>query len=387
MIPHPDEVVKVLRRRGFAVDEVAPSEPPVRRGLEQVRITLEGEARSAVIAVPDHTRPVPVEKVLDLLIPALEERGVSRDSLLVIFATGTHEMKSEEEAKRMGRWLGKVKFKVHDCKAPHTYVGTTPRGLRVEVDEDFAAADLKVTVGLVAPHPWAGFSGGNKVVLPGVSSIDTVVDHHVKWYRSGRSGVLEGNVFREEIETAGRLAGVDYALNLVVDRNRRVVYASWGDPLTSFHKCVNFASQLYVRRVAGPYDLVVAYAEPLDLNLYQATKALEHAAAVASEGGRIVLIARCTDGYGSCEFELFAKIDREEVVEAIEERRIRSLVPALVALVMKEICEKYEVYLLTEAKFEGLRGLKTVRTLAECEAFGEKALVIREGGFTAPYCA
>ena len=95
---------------------------------------------------------MPVEDVLDLLVPTLEGAGVEREAITVIFATGTHEMRVEE-AMRMGKWLGKLKFKVHDCRAPHEYVGTTRHGLRVEVDEDFAAADVRVTVGVVAPHP------------------------------------------------------------------------------------------------------------------------------------------------------------------------------------------------------------------------------------------
>ena len=152
MLPSHREVVEVLRETSFSVEEMAPGSPSVRRRLDDVRVSVEASGGNAAIAVPDHTKPVPVEDVLDLLVLALEGAGVEREAITVIFATGTHEMRMEE-AMRMGKWLGKLKFKVHDRRAPHEYVGTTRHGLRVEVDEDFAAADVRVTVGIVAPHP------------------------------------------------------------------------------------------------------------------------------------------------------------------------------------------------------------------------------------------
>ncbi|MEM4847632.1 MAG: lactate racemase domain-containing protein, partial [Thermosphaera sp.] len=127
------------------------------------------------VAVPDHTRPLPLRDVLRVLEPLLNRATL-------IFATGTHSMTVEEAVRLLGPYAGRVSFRVHDCRGINKYVGATSRGLQVEVDSTFVEADFRVTVGLVAPHPWAGFSGGSKVVLPGLSSQRTIVEHHVRWY-------------------------------------------------------------------------------------------------------------------------------------------------------------------------------------------------------------
>ncbi len=374
-LPQPRDVVRLLERRGLEHQLVEPSQAPPLRGLGDVEPPdLDGRV---AVAVPDHTRPVPLVEVLRVLEPLLPRA-------LLIFATGTHPMGRGDAERLLGPYGGAVRYKIHDCRGSHTYVGTTGRGLRVEVDSDFAAADRRVTVGLVAPHPWSGFSGGSKVVLPGVSSLRTVVEHHLRWYSAGRPAVLEGNPFREEIDEAGRLAKVDWSLNLVLDGGGKLVYAAAGDPQRSFRECVEVAERLYVRRVEGRFDSAVVFADPLDIDFYQATKALEHAAPAVEEGGSIVLVASCSRGFGSEEFERYVRMSAEEVRRRIEGGAVENLVPAIVALRFKEIAETRSLTLLCESGLEVPGAAPSKSAHEALERLRGRVLVVARGGFTVP---
>jgi len=373
-----EDLVKRLSVLGLRFDVVGPAAANVQRGLELVEPPCEVSGEVA-IAVPDHTRPVPLQRVLELLSPLLQARS------RLIFATGSHPMSVGDALRMLGGWSSRVKFEIHDSLGPHVHVGTTGRGLSVEIDERFASADFKVTVGVVAPHPWAGFSGGSKVVLPGLSSLRTIVEHHLKWYSAGKPGVVEGNPFREEIEEAGKLAGVDWALNMVLDEEGKVAYAEGGEPSESFRKCMEVARSMYVRPVEGLYDSALVFAEPLDLGLYQATKALEHAAPAVEEGGSLVVVAACPRGYGSEEFKRFASMDGEAIEELLRSGWKGNIVPAIVALRMKEIFERYSVTVLTEGPLEGLKGAELARSAQEAlSRLRGRVLVVKRGGFTVP---
>jgi len=373
-----EDLAKRLSQLGLEFDVVGPATANVRRVLERVEPPSEVGGEVAV-AVPDHTRSVPLQRVLGLLSPLLRER------YRMIFATGSHSMGVGDAQRMLGEWGSKLKFEIHDSLGQHVYVGTTSRGLSVEVDARFASADFKVTVGVVAPHPWAGFSGGSKVILPGLSSLRTIVEHHLKWYSAGKPGVIEGNPFREEIEEAGKLAGVDWALNMVLDEEGKVAHAKGGEPSESFRKCMEVARSMYVRPVEGLYDSALVFTDPLDLDLYQATKALEHAAPVVDEGGSLVLVASCPRGYGSEEFKRFASMDSEAIEELLRSGWKGNIVPAIVALRMKEIFERYNVTVLTEGSLGGLKGAELARSAQEAlSRLRGRVLVIKRGGFTVP---
>ena len=381
-----EALIKRMRDRGLEVDVIEPSRPPTLRGIGELPIRFEGRGGKAIIAVPDATRPLNTGMILNFLAPKLLEKEFEVE---VLFATGTHDM-SRLEAKRMlGRWIDKVEYRIHDCKGEHAYVGSTRRGLAVEIDPGFAEAELRITVGVVAPHPWAGFSGGAKLILPGISSLRTIVEHHLRWFESGASGIVRGNVFREELDEAGRLAKVDYSLNLVLDEGGGVSYAAWGDIDSSFKDCVNIASKVYLKRVRGLYDVVVAFADPLDDSFYQSTKALEHASLALRKRGTLILVATCEKGVGSPEFKRYLSLDSGEIREEIASRRVGNLVPALVALTFKRICREYKVCLVTTQGLSGIDGIEVVDDLEEALSHAEsgRGLVVIKGGFTVPMCS
>lgn len=374
-LPRPSDVASFLEKQGIKYRLVQPLALPPLNELGDIEVP---DFRGSVaVAVPDHTRPVPLREVLDMLEPLLPRA-------LLIFATGTHPMTNGDAARLLGPRASRISYKIHDSRASHTYVGATGRGLSVEVDSDFAEADYRIAVGLVAPHPWAGFSGGGKVILPGVSSLKTIVEHHLKWYSEGKPAVIEGNPFREEIDEAGKLASVDWSLNMVLDGGGTVVYAAAGNLRESFIECVKVAEKIYVKDVDGRFDSAVVFADPLDVDFYQATKALEHAAPAVEEGGTIVLVASCRQGIGSSDFQKYVSMSSEEIQQHIEGGSVGNLVPAIVALRLKEIVEGRKVILLSQRSIE-VPGVTSARDIVEAlKQLKAEALIVAKGGFTVP---
>lgn len=181
--------------------------------------------------------------VLEYLLKELH----SVKEVKVLFATGTHRIREEDIDKLLDGV--EVDYKVHDAWDidDHVYIGETSRGLKVYVDKDYFDADIKILVGVVVPHPWAGFSGGAKLILPGISAARTINEHHTRWFlhRNAKAGILEGNVFRDQIEEAAGMVGVDYSLNTVTVGNN-IVYSSWSKGLDSFNKCVEVSSNIFL---------------------------------------------------------------------------------------------------------------------------------------------
>ena len=187
------------------------------------------------------------------------------------------------------------------------------------------------------------------------------------------------------IVNTARGAVIDEAALCEALREGRVAYAEGGEPGESFRKCVEVARSMYVRPVEGLYDSALVFAEPLDIDLYQATKALEHAAPAVEEGGSLVLAAACPRGYGSEEFKRLASMDGEAIEELLRSGWRGNVVPAIVALRMKEIFERYSVTVFTEGPLEGLKGAELARSAREAlSRLRGRVLVVKRGGFTVP---
>ncbi|MEX2703502.1 MAG: nickel-dependent lactate racemase [Candidatus Baldrarchaeota archaeon] len=303
------------------------------------------------IAVPDVTRPVPTWEILPCLVKKLRRLGVSPGDITVIFATGTHKETDEMYIKKVFSKLAiKPKYIIHnDEDGKHVYLGDTRYGTPVEIDASFLEADIRITVGGVQPHPWAGFSGGAKMVLPGLSSTRTVSTHHVKWV--GKPGVkpgnLEDNPFREDLEEAGKMAEVTCSLEIVLDENYNIVYSAGGPMDKAFRNGVKISSKIYLRSIRKLYDLVIANAAPQDVNFYQATKALQHAFNAVKPGGTLILFTESRLGAGTPAFKEFMNMSREDVLETITSGKVANLVPALVRFDVDKVLDQVNLYIAT----------------------------------------
>src|SRR5215210_7441577 len=283
--------------------------------------------KSACVVICDITRPVPNKLILPPVLRALEAGGIPRDRIVILNATGLHrpnegaelvEMVGEEVVRnyRIENHRGKA-------KEEHTYLGTTPNGVPAWIDTRYVKADLKITTGLIEPHLMAGYSGGRKVICPGIAGLETVkVWHGPRFLEHPKAdcGVVEGNPVHEENTRIALMAGCDFIVNVCLDGQRRVTWAGAGDMIKAWEEGVRFVEQVVKAPVPAPCEVVVTSCAgyPLDTTWYQAVKGLTGVMGIVKGGGTIVLAASLTEGLGSEEFR--HHIDRSRYMRAAADR-------------------------------------------------------------------
>jgi nickel-dependent lactate racemase len=207
--------------------------------------------------------------------------------------------------------------------AEHAHLGESPRGVPIWIDRRYLDADLKITTGLIEPHFMAGYSGGRKLVCPGLASLDTIKVWHSPEFLehpNARNGVLEGNPVHEENTWIARHTGCDFIVNTVIDAERRMLSVVAGDMEQAFLEGVRFVEKLVVDTVPEPVDVVVTSSagHPLDTTYYQSVKGMVTAAQIVKPGGTIILAASMTQGIGSPEFQRL--FDENPTLDAFMDR-------------------------------------------------------------------
>ena len=307
-------VLKVLRYQ-----PAAPLENPqeaVRRALEvpvgtpPLREIARGR-RSACIAICDITRPVPNALILGEVLPLLEAAGIPRDQILILIATGLHRPNEGEELLEIvGPWVaGNFRVENHHGQVleEHIYLGESPRGVPVWIDRRWVEADLKIAIGLIEPHFMAGYSGGRKLICPGLAALPTVRAWHSPRFLehpNARSGVLVGNPVHEENTWIAQRAGCDFSINVVLDEKRRIVHVVAGDIVAAFEAGTRFVDSMVRDYLPQPADIVITTGAgyPLDATFYQSIKGMVAAEPVVKPGGTVILAAEISEGIGSPEF-------------------------------------------------------------------------------------
>lgn len=256
------------------------------------------------IVVDDASRSTPSYLMVPLILKELNSAGVKDENITVIFACGTQRPAEPEEMKRLlgEEILQRVKAVNHDCKAEdQVFLGTTSFGTKVYINKLFAEADLKILTGDVQLHFFAGYGGGRKSILPGISSMETVKKNHSMVLQpTAKTGVLEGNPIHADMVEAAKLAEVDFILNIVANSKGEIVKAFAGDLEQAFHEGTKLVDEIYKVPVEGRMKIVLVSAGgyPHDLDLYNAYKALDSALNVVKKGGVVILVAECPEGHG-----------------------------------------------------------------------------------------
>jgi nickel-dependent lactate racemase len=267
--------------------------------------------RNACILVCDITRPVPNALILPPLLRTLEAEGIARKDILLLIATGLHRPNEGDELVELvgPEIAASYRIENHHGKATaeHDYLGVTSNGVPVYLDSRYVRADLKISTGLIEPHLMAGYSGGRKVICPGIAALETVkVWHGPRFLEHPRAdcGILEGNPVHEANTRIALMAGCDFIVNVCLDGQRRVTWVGAGDMIRAWEEGVRFVEQVVKTPVPEPVDVVVTSCAgyPLDTTWYQAVKGLTGALPIVKQGGTIVLAASLTEGLGSPEF-------------------------------------------------------------------------------------
>ncbi len=269
-------------------------------------------ARCAAIAINDKTRPVPNEFLLPPLLGRLERLRIPREKISLIIATGTHKPMQPAEFRRIlpDSIVDEYPIVSHDCDNfdELVYLGETNRGTKVLVNKLYHESDLKIVVGNIEPHHFMGFSGGAKSASIGLTGRGTINQNHAMLVDPGaRIAEYEHNPMRQDVEEIGRIIGVHYAVNAVLNHQKRIVRVFAGHPLAVIKNGIPLSMELCQTKVEGKFDLVIASVggHPKDINLYQSQKALTHAALITRPGGVIILLAACPEGSGNQAFENF----------------------------------------------------------------------------------
>ena len=274
--------------------------------------------RSVAIAINDKTRPVPHEHLLPPLLDRLAQIGLRPEQITFVIATGTHPvMPTAEYADILPpSIIERYRILCHDSedKAALVYLGETARGTPVWVNRHYLAADLRIVVGNVEPHQFAGFSGGVKTAAIGLAGKETINRNHALMSEPGAQlGAYAGNPPRDDIEEIGRMMRIDFALNALLNGQKRIVAALAGDPVAVVQAAIPLVRRGFQVTVDQAYDLLIVSpgGHPKDINLYQAQKALAHAALIARDGAAVIVCAACPEGTGSDTYE--AWIGREDM--------------------------------------------------------------------------
>jgi nickel-dependent lactate racemase len=267
--------------------------------------------RNACILICDITRPVPNRLILPPLLRTLEAQGIARRDILILIATGLHRPNEGAELEEMvGPDIARdYRIENHHGKIldEHDYLGTTPNDVPVYLDSRYVRADLKITTGLIEPHFMAGYSGGRKVICPGIAAFETIkVWHGPKFLEHPRAdcGFLEGNPVHEENTRIAQMAGCDFIVNVCIDGERRLLWVGAGDMIRAWENGVRFVEGIVKVPVPQPCDVVVTSCAgyPLDTTFYQAVKGMTGALPIVKQGGTIIIAASLTEGVGSPEF-------------------------------------------------------------------------------------
>ena len=288
-------------------------------GSEEVRRAMQspiGTARLASLVKPgekivvitsDVTRPLPTAIVLPPVLDEIVAAGCSLDDVCVVFALGNHRKHSPEEKKKL---LGEANYQRVKCLDLDTNdcvpLGFTRQGTPVEIFRPVVEADKVIALGNVEYHYFAGYSGGAKAIMPGVSTHNAIQANHSMMVRdTAIAGKIEGNPVRQDIDSVTEFVRLDYIVNVVLDEKKQIIKAFAGHYIEAHRAACAFLDGLYKIQLNAQADIVVVSAGgyPKDINLYQAQKALDNARHACKDGGTIILVASCKEGLGEEVFE------------------------------------------------------------------------------------
>ena len=378
-------------------------EAEVRRALEAPigsprlgQIVHPGE--KIAIITSDITRPCPSYLMLPPLLDELYAAGVDPKDITLVFALGSHRPHTEAEKQKLA---GDRAYREITCvdadPATAVHLGVTGRGTPVDIAEVVAKADRRICLGNIEYHYFAGYSGGAKAIMPGVSTRAAIQSNHRMMVDPlACAGNIATNPLRADIEEAAALCGVDFILNVVLDEHKKIIKAVAGDVTAAHRAGCAFLDTLYEKKIRSRADIVIVSqgGAPKDLNLYQTQKALDNAKHAVKKGGIVILVGACQEGLGEKTFEDWmtrAEKPGDLIQWVREDFKLGGHKAAAIAMVL----ENADIYLVSKMEPDFVRSIfltpfATVQeaTDAAFRKLGSDAsvIVMPYGGSTLPRC-
>lgn len=272
--------------------------------------TVAAPGKTAVIIVTDQTRPVPLQKIIPLLLEELLGAGVSAKDITILFAPGTHRPSTPDEMKACvgDEVFSQIRCQSHDSEKMDDIVslGASSIGTPIELNRKAVEADIRICVNMVEPHHSAGWSGGAKNIMPGISSKRSVFQHHSLTTKFGvEIGKIAGNPFKEDIDEIGKSFGVDFSVDVVLTEKFELIRSFAGGLIEANHAAAKYAEELLLVKIPRPPEIVIGSVggTPRDRTFWQAEgKNLIRVSPVVREKGIVILVAECAEGFGDPKF-------------------------------------------------------------------------------------
>ncbi|KYH32723.1 nickel-dependent lactate racemase [Neomoorella mulderi] len=390
----------------IAMEEIPPAAEKIQEALAnpigcQALSKIVSPTTRVVILCDDNTRLTPANLIVPAILRELAGGGVRKENIKILMALGTHRPMTPEELKhKLGAGvLTEVEVINHDFRNPATLhdFGLTENGTPVKVNRLVLEADIVIGIGSIVPHHIPGYSGGAKIVQPGICGEDTTAATHLLSVRTRRNmlGIVENKV-REEMEAIADKAGVKYVFNTVLDPQGQVVKAFFGDIRQAFRAGVETSRRVYGIPAPGRTPIVLASSYPCDLEFWQAHKTLYPCDMLVEEGGSIIIVTPCPEGVAVTHPEMleFAGQSPDDIDAQIEEGIIKDKVAGALALAWAKVRQHAEVCLVSHGigpEMAAKLGFKHAATVEEAldQAWarlgkGAKVTVLTHGADTLP---
>ena len=394
-----DNLIGVLNANNVAIDKTGADE--VKRALNnpigsKALCDIVKPDEKIVIITSDITRPMPSKVVLPPVLKELSDAGVRDEDITIVLALGSHRKHTEEEKKYLvgEEVYNRIKTVDSDDK-DFVHFGTTKNGTPIDITRVVAEADRRICLGNIEYHYFAGYSGGAKAIMPGVSTRAAIQVNHKRMVDElSHAGNLNTNPVRMDIEDTIECVPIDFILNVVLNEQKEIIKAVAGHYIQAHREGCNFLDSLYKIKLKEKADIVITSAGgyPKDINLYQAQKALDNAKHAVKDGGIIILVASCSEGLGEKTFEewLLNADKPQELIDKIKENfKLGGHKAAAISLVL----EKSDIYLVSDMEAEFVENIfmkpfssvnEALKSAYEKLGNRSKVIVVPYGGSVLP---
>lgn len=351
------------------------------KSLSLKDIVMEKRPGSVAIVVADISRPIPYMDILPAVLKEFENGGVNKEQISFIIATGAHRPNTEKETKEVFGSLTKhYRFINHDCDNKLTSLGFLNNGTELLINTIVARADMVVTIGCIMPHNLAGFSGGPKLLVPGVAGRKTIECNHRMMNNQGVGpGMLVNNPIPSQMMEGARRVGLNFSINVVLNQQNQIIKSFAGDMEAAWLAGCSYCQRVYQLSLPAPEEVVIAGAGgyPRDLNLYQAIKALVNGDRLTKPGGTIVLVAQCQEGMGDPLFEKWLNEARtpKDILYRFKSEEFK--IGAHKAYVICEVLKNKEVILISDLA-KSKNQVPLLKSVGDWE-IAEKLLIKKHG--------
>lgn len=367
-------------------------------GSAPLRDLVKKDAKIVVIT-SDITRPVPTWEIMPALLDELYAGGAKPEDITLVFALGSHRKHTEEEKLHLAGERAYHEIRCIDGdNSECVHLGVTSRGTPVDIVKTVAEADMRICLGNVEYHYFAGYSGGYKAIMPGVSTFKAIqANHSIMVDERAHAGNLEGNPLRQDIEEAGAMCGVDFIVNVVLDEHKKIVHAAAGDVTEAHREACAYLDRMYKISIPKRADIVIVSqgGAPKDLNLYQTQKALDNSKHAIRDGGVVILVGSCKEGLGQKTFESWM-LEAEKPQDIVDHLKRDFRLGGHKAAAIAQVMGHADIYLVSEMEPEFVKSIfftpfasleEAYRAASEKMGADASVIVMPYGGSTLPKVA